>query len=148
MLSPCRAVSGSLAKLPGEISGAGLVILAAPACGTGGRREPPLVGGHTEAPDLSGTHNRQGAAAATPERVLFAAGVKRLAGFSSKSASAVCPPWRRAVWWSRVRGWLVRKARVGGGWPPRSGPPGFPVARPRPLLPPSRLCRGGRLGMR
>src|SRR6266566_2330160 len=62
----------SLAELPGEISGAGLVILAAPACGTGGGRELRRVGGHTQAPDLSGSHNRPGAAAATPERRVYA----------------------------------------------------------------------------
>src|SRR6266487_2606449 len=42
MLSPCRAVSRSLAELAREVSGAGLVILAAPACGTGARRASPL----------------------------------------------------------------------------------------------------------
>jgi hypothetical protein len=36
MLSPRRAGSRSLAELPGEVSGVGLVMLAAPACGTGG----------------------------------------------------------------------------------------------------------------
>jgi hypothetical protein len=36
MLSPHRAVSRSLAELPGEVSRVGLVILAAPACGTEG----------------------------------------------------------------------------------------------------------------
>ena len=38
MLSPCRAVSRSLAELAREVSGAGLVILAAPACGTGAKK--------------------------------------------------------------------------------------------------------------
>jgi hypothetical protein len=37
MLPPRRAVSRSLAELPREVSGAGLVILAAPACGTRGK---------------------------------------------------------------------------------------------------------------
>src|SRR6266851_777677 len=41
MLSPRRAVSRSLAELPGEVSGVGRVMLAAPACGTGGLLPSP-----------------------------------------------------------------------------------------------------------
>jgi len=47
---------------------------AAPQSGTGRRRELRWAGGHTEAPDLSGSHHQQGAAAATPERDVLRAG--------------------------------------------------------------------------
>src|SRR6266702_6884830 len=69
MLSPHRAVSRSLAEVPGAIRGgwAGDTGPPRPAA-QGGGRELRWVGGHTEAPDLSGIHNRPGAAAAAPER--------------------------------------------------------------------------------
>jgi len=67
MLSPRRAVSRSLAELPGEVSGVGLVMLIARHQHTG-KEGSPLGCGHTEAPDLSGSHYRQGAAAAAPDR--------------------------------------------------------------------------------
>src|SRR5690242_3048427 len=72
MLSPRRAVSRFTVRVawPDQRGWAGDA--GRPGMRHGGRRELRWVGGHTEAPDLSGSHNRQGAAAAAPDRRLFA----------------------------------------------------------------------------